>query len=173
MESVLRQTWQEDVLPLLKDRSMVARVGRAGLLAAFGAIVGEVADLACQWYFRKKFGFGARLGGVIGATAGAFSPEIINWAAAYNELDEGQREFVDDRIRMRVVARELIELLGYFELAPTASLNELKRAYKQKVLAFHPDRNKSSDAHVKMVAINAARERLLAAYASGLLPLAA
>lgn len=172
MDAVLRQSWLEDLLPLLQDRSMSTRVGRAGLFAVIGAVVGEVADVACQAYFKKKLGFGAILGGAAGAAAGAFTPEIMDWAAAYERLDEGQREYVDERVRERVASQELIEQLSYFDLSPTATADELRKAWKRKAAELHPDRNKASDAHVRFVALNAAHERLRDAYASGQLPLA-
>ncbi len=172
MYAVLRQTWSEDLLPLLQHRTISARFGRAGIFAAIGAVVGEVADLACQAYFKKKLGFGAILGGAAGAAAGAFSPEIMDWAAAYERLDPEQRDSVDDRIRERIVHQDLIEQLSYFDLPPNASLDEFRKSWKRKASQLHPDRNKAPDAHVRFVAINAAHERLAEAYARGDLPLA-
>lgn len=173
MEAVLRQSWLEDLLPLLQDRSMATRVGRAGLFAAVGAVVGLVADMACQAYFKKKLGFGAILGGAAGAAAGSFSPEIMDWAAAYERLDPEQRDSVDDRIRDRITHQELIEQLSYFDLPPTATADALRKAWKRKAAELHPDRNKASDAHVRFVALNAAHERLRDAFTRGDLPLAA
>jgi hypothetical protein len=171
MEAVLRQSWLEDLLPLLQDRSISTRVGRAGLFGVVGAVVGEIADMACQAYFKRKLGIGTLLGAA-GAAVGAFSPEIMDWAAAYERLDADQREYVDERVRKRVVSQELIEQLSYFDLPPTATADELRKAWKRKAAEFHPDRNKASDAHVRFVALNAAHERLRDAYACGELPLA-
>ena len=41
-------------------------------------------------------------------------------------------------------------------ISPTASKDEIKKAYRQLALKFHPDRNKSPDAHEKFIEINEA-----------------
>ena len=41
-------------------------------------------------------------------------------------------------------------------ISPTASKDEIKKAYRQLALQFHPDRNKSPDAHEKFIEINEA-----------------
>ena len=42
------------------------------------------------------------------------------------------------------------------ELEPTATKEEVKKAYRRLALQFHPDKNKSPDAHEKFIAINEA-----------------
>jgi DnaJ-class molecular chaperone len=41
-------------------------------------------------------------------------------------------------------------------ILPTASKDEIKKAYRQLALQFHPDRNKSPNAHEKFIEINEA-----------------
>lgn len=168
MDAVLRQIWSEDLLPLLQDRSMQSRIERAGVLAVIGVVVGEVVDMVCQAYSKKELDFGAILGGA----AGAITPEIMDWATAYERLDADQREYVDERVRQRVASQELVEQLSYFDLPSTTTPDELRKAWKRKATKLHPDRNKASDAHVR-VALNAAYERLKYAFDCGDLPLAA
>lgn len=170
MDEFLHQVWQDDVLPWLQQRSRSTRLGRAGVLAAVGAAIGEITDVICQKYLGRKPGFGALLGGTIGMAAGAFSPEILDWAAAYEQMSDDERESTDERIRQRVISRELLQLLAFLELPPTATLQQMKKAYKRQAFQLHPDRNRNPDAHVRMVALNAVREKLAAAYARGELP---
>lgn len=42
------------------------------------------------------------------------------------------------------------------ELLPSASKEEIKKAYRRLALIYHPDRNKSPDAHEKFISINEA-----------------
>lgn len=60
---------------------------------------------------------------------------------------------------------EARHLLG---VSDTATEAEVQKAYKQKAKEFHPDLNKSPEAHHKMVAINTAREILLSSKEEGL-----
>ncbi len=51
-----------------------------------------------------------------------------------------------------------LKILGINE---ASTLNEIKKAYYQKAKQFHPDINKSTEAHEKFVEINKAYEYLL------------
>ena len=42
------------------------------------------------------------------------------------------------------------------ELEPTATKEEIRKAYRRLALKYHPDKNKSPDAHEKFIAINEA-----------------
>ena len=42
------------------------------------------------------------------------------------------------------------------EIEPTATKDEIKKAYRRLALKYHPDKNKSPDAHEKFIAINEA-----------------
>lgn len=42
------------------------------------------------------------------------------------------------------------------EIEPTASKEDIKKAYRRLALKYHPDKNKSPDAHEKFIAINEA-----------------
>lgn len=42
------------------------------------------------------------------------------------------------------------------EIEPTATKEEIKKAYRRLALKYHPDKNKSPDAHEKFIAINEA-----------------
>lgn len=59
-------------------------------------------------------------------------------------------------------ASELEELYQLFGLSSSASINDIKRAYRQLAKKYHPDLNKSFDSEEVMRKINDGYEKLLA-----------
>lgn len=48
----------------------------------------------------------------------------------------------------------MVKYYKYFDLPTTASLKEIKTAYKRKALLLHPDKNDSADARDKFIELN-------------------
>lgn len=80
------------------------------------------------------------------------------WRKAKRESKkETNTETPNPRPKIRVSAYEVLEIQR------GATQEEIKSAYKRMALKYHPDKNKSPDAEIKMKMVNDARQILLGA----------
>lgn len=167
----MRRVWCEDVQPLLQgaraaERRTAARVtGKAA--AAAGLFVDGVFGLK-----GKPF---TRFATVVGASLGAMLPDVWDWEWFRESATTEQRDAVASQVKRRAAELPEADALALFELAPSATREELKHAWREIARSWHPDRA-SHDAQreefrLRFVAFNAAYERLESAYEKGTLPI--
>lgn len=166
----LRRVWREDVAPLLKDRraqqrKKAARVGGKAAAAA-GLLVDGVFGLKGKPFTRFMT--------VMGTSLGALLPDAWDWQWL-RAADEQERAVVDEQVQRRAAKLPEADALELFDLAPTASRDELKTAWRVILQRWHPDKAPDDAArrehHVRFLAYKTAYERLTAAYEAGTLPM--
>ena len=166
----LRRTWRDSVAPLLRDRraeqrKKAARVtGKAA--AATGLLVDGVLGLKGRPFTRFLT--------VVGSTLGAILPDAWDWEWLRESADSAEREAVTETVRCEAARLPEREALELFELAPTASREMLKQAWRSVLQRWHPDKapnaGRREEYHLRFLAYKAAYERLCAAYEAGRLP---
>jgi hypothetical protein len=165
----LRRVWRRDVAPLL--RGELARARRRG--AATGGRAAAAGGLLIDSLLRLRGRPFTRMLTVMGASLGAMLPDVWSW-----ELLRGAeprlRARADECVRRRadgIRQREALELLG---LAPTATRDDLRRAWRRVSRRWHPDKAPNDAARAehqtRFIAYRAAYERLLELYQGGALP---
>lgn len=166
----LRRVWRDDVAPLLRgkyaaQRRNAARVG--GKLAATGGLV-----LDSLFHLRgRPF---TRAMTVLGSSFGAILPDVWDWKWVRSSADEEDRRVVADRIQLRAAELPEADALALFGLAPSASYEQLKHAWRLVSQRWHPDKAaddaRRAEYRLRFVMYQAAYEHLCAAYQAGRLP---
>jgi hypothetical protein len=166
----LRRVWQDDVQRLLRgkyadQRRKGARVG--GKVAATGGLV-------LDSLFRLRGKPFTRAMTVLGSSFGAMVPDVWDWHWLHSSADQEDRQVVADRVRQRAAQLSDVEALALFGLAPTASHEQLKHAWRIVSQRWHPDKapdaERRTEYHVRFVAYQAVHKRLSRAYDEGRLP---
>ena len=166
----LRQVWQEDVVPKLRDHRAAqrAKTARAGGKAA------AAAGLLVDTLFRLKGKPFTRALTVMGSSLGAMLPDVWDWKWLRDNADEREREVVREQVRRRAAQLPEADALALFGLSPEADRREFRKAWRAVLLRCHPDKapDEASQAeyHVRFLAFKAAHERLARAYDEGRLP---
>lgn len=166
----LRRCWQQDVVPLLRGE----RAGQRRKAAKIGAKVAATGGLLIDSLLRLRGRPVTRFLTVLGSSMGAMVPDVWDSRLLRQRLGPQQRKHIEQQLRQRAEALELAEALALTGLDASASREQM-RARRRAVLArWHPDRARTDDERdgyrLRFVALQAAFERIEAAYASGLLP---
>ncbi len=166
----LRRVWRDDVAPLLRDaraaqRTRAARVtGKAA--AATGLLVDGVLGLKGKPFTRFLT--------VMGTSLGAMLPDVWDWEWLRDAATPDERQAAAEQVERRAAGLPEADALALFELPATASREDLKHAWREVSLRWHPDKAPDAAArdeyHVRFVAYQAAYERLSRAYDEGRLP---
>lgn len=166
----LRRVWQEDVARLVRDRRAAQRTKSARVAGKAAAATGLFVD-ALLGLRGKPF---TRFMAVMGASVGAMLPDVWDWKWLRESATPAQRDAFAEGVRRRVAALPESDALELFELAPTATRDELKRAWRDVLQRWHPDKAPSEatrpEYHLRFLAYKAAYERLAQAYDEGRLP---
>ncbi len=166
----LAHVWKHDVAPLLKDarrrqrQRTASTTGKAG--AAGGLLLDGVLGLKGRPFTRFLT--------VVGATLGAILPDVLDWKVVALLTDDEQRR-IESATAQRAAALQFDAALALFGLTQDATSDDLKRAWREASLRWHPDRAGDDQAqraehHMRFVACSAAYDRLTQAYARGELP---
>lgn len=166
----LRRVWREDVARLVQDRRAAQRTKAARVTGKAAAATGLFVD-ALLGLKGKPF---ARFMTVMGASVGAMLPDVWDWKWLRESTTTAEREVIADRVRQRATELPDTAALELFGLAPTASRDDLKQAWRDVLQRWHPDKapDKAATAeyHVRFLAYKAAYELLCTAYDEGRLP---
>ncbi|MFQ5805129.1 MAG: J domain-containing protein [Phycisphaerae bacterium] len=166
----LRRVWRADIEPLLRgkyaaQRRKSARVG--GKVAATGGLV-------LDSLFRLRGRPFTRAMSVMGSSLGAMLPDVWDWNWFRASADEADQKVVTDQVKRRAAQLPEADGLALFGLAPTASYEQLKHAWRITSQRWHPDKaadtRHRTEYQVRFVAYQAAYERLCRAYDEGRLP---
>jgi hypothetical protein len=166
----LRRVWRTDVQPLLRgkyasQRRKSARMG--GKVAATGGLV-------LDSLFRLRGRPFTRAMSVMGSSLGAMLPDVWDWKWLRSSADKEDRKVVADQVKRRAAQLSEAEALSWFGLAPTASHEQLKHAWRIVSQRWHPDKapdaGRRREYQIRFVAYQAAYERLCRAYEEGRLP---
>ncbi|MEW6252004.1 MAG: J domain-containing protein [Planctomycetota bacterium] len=166
----LRRVWRDDVAPLLRDR----RAGERRQTARVTGKTAAAAGLLLDTVFGLKGRPFARFMTVVGSSLGAMLPDVWDWDWLRERAAPTEREAINERVARRAAALPEAEALALFDLPPSAARDELKQAWREVALRWHPD--KAPDAarrpeyHVRFIAYQAAYEQLCRAYDAGRLP---
>jgi len=166
----LRQVWQSDVEPLLRGKYADQRRKSARVTGKVAATGGLVVDTLLRLR-GKPF---TRFMTVMGSSLGAMLPDVWDWKWLRSAADEEDRKVIADQVQRRAARLSENGALKLFGLAPTASQEQLKHAWRIVSQRWHPDKAESpaerAEFHVRFVAYQAAYERLSRAYDDGRLP---
>lgn len=169
----LRRVWRDDVTPLLvgenaAQRRTAAQVG-GKLAAATGLLLDGVLRLRGRPFTRSLT--------VLGTTLGAMLPDVWDWKWLREQAGPRQRQVVSEQVQRRAAELPLLEALALFHLSPQAAQDDLKRAWRDISLRWHPDKAPDEAAraeyHVRFLVYRSAYDRLHAAYEAGELPISA
>jgi hypothetical protein len=166
----LRQVWQDDITPLLRGQ----RADQRRKAARVGGQVAGTAGLLVDGLLRLKGKPFARALTVLGSTFGAILPDAWDWQWLRERAAPRERQVVAEQVERRATELPLREALSLFHLTPGASRAQLRHAWREVSLRWHPDRApdaaRQAEYHVRFVAYQAAYKRLGAAYDEGQLP---
>lgn len=166
----LRRVWTDDVAPLLRNRAAQRRTA-AGVTGRIAAATG----LAVDGLLRLRGRPFTRFMTVVGTSLGAMLPDVFDWQWLRQQADDDARRTMADCVRDRAAALTERDALALFDLAPSATFEQLRGAWRAAAAQFHPDRaadaGTRAEYHVRFVAYQAAYDRLRAAYEAGRLPL--
>lgn len=166
----LRRVWQDDITPLLRGERASQRARSARVAGRIAATGGLVADTLLRLKGRPF----TRFMTVFGTTVGAILPDAWDWQWVRDKAGPRERRVIAEQVRRRAGELALREALALFHLTPTATAEQLRSAWRETSLRWHPDKApdaaRRAEYHVRFVAYRAAYERLQAAYESGRLP---
>jgi len=168
-QQFLRRVWRQDVAPLLRGRRAEQRARLARLGGAVAGATGRAIDSLLRLRGRPF----ARAMTVMGSRLGAIIPDAWDWQWL-RRARAGVRRLAEHQARRRAEALDDAEALRLFDLPPTATHDEFRRAWHDISRRWHPDLAKDEaqrcEYHLRFVAYQAARRRLEEAYESGRLP---
>jgi hypothetical protein len=166
----VRRVWRDDVAPLLRGR----REGQRRRTAAIGGQVGATGGLLIDKLLGLRGRPFARFMTVMGSSLGAMLPDAWDWDWLRTRATPQQRRAVADAMQQRAEELPEADALELFGLSPDATIEELKSAWRAATRRWHPDRAANEESRreytLRFVALQAAHERLRAAYEDGRLP---
>lgn len=169
MHAFLSRVWSQDVRPLLAGSHRAARERSARVGGTAAGLAGMLADRLLRLRGRPF----TRAMTVLGASFGAMLPDLWDWNWLSRASDQ-HRRFVEAQSQRRAAQLPEREALALFNLPASAAREDLRRAWREQSLRWHPDRAPSPEAraehHLRFVTLNAAYQRLERAFDEGRLP---
>jgi hypothetical protein len=166
----IRRVWRDDLAPLLRDERGAQRARTARATGRFAAGAGLIVD----GLFGLKGRPFTRFMTVVGSSLGAMLPDVWDWEWLRGSATPEQREVVSERIQQRAAELPESDALALFDLSPTASRDDLKRAWRAVLQRWHPDKAHDeatrAEYHVRFLAYQSAYKQLCQAYEAGRLP---
>ena len=77
---------------------------------------------------------------VLGTTLGAMLPDVWDWKWLREQAGPRQRQVVSEQVQRRAAELPMLEALALFHLSPQAAQDDLKRAWRDISLRWHPDK---------------------------------
>jgi hypothetical protein len=163
----LQRTWQSDIAPLLRGRLAAQR----RVAARTGGKAGAAAGMALDRLLGLRGKPFTRALTVFGGSTGALLPDVWDWSWLRSMASAADRAAVHEHISRQAGHLSVAEALALFDLPATATLAEVKSAWRTAALRWHPDRAHGTDEqaeyHLRFVTYQAAYERLVLAFESG------
>jgi hypothetical protein len=167
----LRRVWRQDVTPLLRGARAAQRKKAARTAGKFAAATGLFVDSVLGLKGRPF----ARFMTVMGSSLGALLPDVWDWQWLRETAAPAQRKVVAEQMRRRAAELPEAAALELFGLPASAAPEDLKRAWREVLQRWHPDKARSRAAraeyHVRFLVYKTAYERLCQAYEDGRLPI--
>lgn len=166
----VQRVWVADVVPLLRGR--LAEQRRTG--ARWGGTTAAAGGAFLDGFLRLRGRPFTRAMTVLGSTFGALVPDLWDWNWLRTRAGDEERRVLDEQVRRRAAELPEDDALALFDLPPSATLDELRHAWRAMSLRWHPDKAPDDDRRreyeLRFVAYLSAYERLSAAFEAGRLP---
>lgn len=166
----VERVWERDVAPLLRGRLAEQRKKGARwggtTAAAGGALLDGLLKLRGRPFTRALT--------VLGSTFGAMVPDLWDWDWLRRRADDQERRVIDEQVRRRAAELPEDDALALFDLPNSATIDELRHAWRAMSLRWHPDKApdpaRRREYEVRFVAYQSAYNRLCTAFEAGRLP---
>lgn len=161
----VQRVWRDDVAPVLRDH----RGQRAASARWLGSAAGG-AGLLLDGVLRLRGRPFTRMLTVIGASAGAMLPDLLDWSWLRSHASDADRAVLADAASRRAAEFQDAEAMALLGLTPPCTDDGLRAAWREAAHRWHPDRADAArrDEHrLRFIACQKAYERLEASLAAG------
>jgi DnaJ domain len=162
----LNRVWKGDVAPLLRGPRAGQRSTAARVLGAAAGLSGGVLDRLLGFRGRPF----SRALCVLGSSVGAMLPDAWDWTWLREKAGPRERERVSATLEREVDRVSLDEARSLLGLHRDASLDDLRKAWREACLTWHPDRAADErdrrEFQLRFIVLKRAYDRLHAALVS-------
>jgi hypothetical protein len=166
----VQRVWTADVAPLLRGR--LAEQRKTG--ARWGGTTAAAGGALLDGLLRLRGRPFTRAMTVLGSTLGAMVPDLWDWEWLRRSAGDQERRVLDEQVRRRAAELPEDEALSLFDLPASATIEELRHAWRAMSLRWHPDKApdeaRRREYEVRFVTYQSAYNRLSEAFDAGRLP---